>query len=145
MIILSDIDGTVADNSARRVFIERKPKNWKAYNAGMEHDKPITPICELLRTLYLQNCTIIFVTGREEIFREVTEKWLRAHRLDFYQSLIMREEKDYRDDAVVKSEFLEYIRALHGEPSIVLDDRKKVVDMWRAQGIKCLQVEEGNF
>jgi len=27
----------------------------------------------------------------------------------------------------------------------VLDDRDQVVNMWREQGFKCLQVAEGNF
>ena len=29
--------------------------------------------------------------------------------------------------------------------SIVLDDRKQVVDMWRSLGLTCLQVADGDF
>jgi hypothetical protein len=28
---------------------------------------------------------------------------------------------------------------------MVVDDRQKVVDMWRSLGLTCLQVAEGNF
>ena len=27
----------------------------------------------------------------------------------------------------------------------IFDDRKKVVDMWRQEGLTCFEVEEGNF
>jgi soluble P-type ATPase len=56
----------------------------------------------------------------------------------------MRKDGDNRNDTVVKREILEeliktrYIVA-------ALDDRNRVVKMWRESGIKCLQVQEGNF
>jgi len=30
-------------------------------------------------------------------------------------------------------------------PSVVFDDRDRVVKMWRENGIRCFQVAEGNF
>ena len=49
------------------------------------------------------------------------------------------------DDKIVK----ECLYRTHVEPrfnvKFVLDDRNRVVDMWRSLGLKCLQVAEGNF
>jgi hydroxymethylpyrimidine pyrophosphatase-like HAD family hydrolase len=33
--IVCDIDGTVANIEHRRQYVATKPKNWKAFNAGM--------------------------------------------------------------------------------------------------------------
>ena len=57
----------------------------------------------------------------------------------------MRKEGDNRPDEVVKEEiFNENIRGNYSV-RFVLDDRSKVVDMWRQLGLKCLQVAEGDF
>jgi hypothetical protein len=40
--------------------------------------------------------------------------------------------------------FSEYIRDKYSV-KFVLDDRQQVVDMWRRLGLKCLQVQAGDF
>jgi hypothetical protein len=57
----------------------------------------------------------------------------------------MRKKGDYRDDAVVKIELLQQIRADGFNPLIAFDDRNRVVDAWRANGIICAQVAPGDF
>ena len=56
----------------------------------------------------------------------------------------MRGAEDHRPDHVVKREILN-----NGIDKtkvwFVLDDRKSVVDMWRKSGLRCLQVQEGDF
>jgi hypothetical protein len=62
-----------------------------------------------------------------------------------YDHLFMRPEKDMRPDNIVKAElFDQYVRD-NFDVRFVLDDRDQVVDMWRAMGIKTLQVEPGAF
>jgi len=59
--------------------------------------------------------------------------------------LYMRTEGDYRDDAVVKYElYVQYIAPTF-DVAVVLDDRNRVVRMWRQVGLTCLQVEDGDF
>ena len=57
----------------------------------------------------------------------------------------MRAEGDYRADDVVKGELLDRILADGYHPELVFDDRTRVVNMWRARGIMCAQVAEGDF
>jgi hypothetical protein len=40
---------------------------------------------------------------------------------------------------------LDKIRLDGYNPTLVFDDRSRVVEMWRKNGIKCFQVAEGNF
>ena len=57
----------------------------------------------------------------------------------------MRPEGDYRPDYQVKQEMLNSLKAEGFEVLFTVDDRKQVVDMWRRNGITCLQCAEGNF
>ena len=57
----------------------------------------------------------------------------------------MREDDDFRSDDVLKSEFLDTMRKDGFDPSVAFDDRQQVVDMWRARGLTCIQVAEGDF
>lgn len=87
---------------------------------------------------------VILMSGRKSEYREVTEKWLGHHRFD-YDYFYMRADGDDRNDAIVKDELFEKYIAGKFNVDFVLDDRNRVVDMWRAKGLKCLQVAPGDF
>jgi hypothetical protein len=57
----------------------------------------------------------------------------------------MRPEKDRRDDDIIKFELLHKLREDGWDPVMAFDDRDRIVRMWRANGIPCLQVAEGDF
>jgi len=57
----------------------------------------------------------------------------------------MRKDNDFRPDEEIKKEI--YNNFIKDDYNIffVLDDRTKVVNMWRSLGLTCLQVADGNF
>lgn len=57
----------------------------------------------------------------------------------------MRKNGDYRADDVVKREWLTIGLIPRGRVLCAFDDRKRVVDMWRSEGITCYQVAPGDF
>jgi hypothetical protein len=59
--------------------------------------------------------------------------------------LLMRKEGDFRQDYIVKKEI--YDRDIREAYKILfcIDDRKQVTDMWREQGLVCLQCADGLF
>ena len=59
--------------------------------------------------------------------------------------LYMRKEGDFRPDAKVKEELLNQIRSDGYEPILAFEDRQRVVDMWRRNGIQCCQVAPGDY
>ena len=87
---------------------------------------------------------IIICTGREEFYREVTHNWLEKYGVS-YDLMLMRRTKDYRSDDIVKKEMLDEMRAIGYNPTLVFDDRDRVVKMWRENGLRCFQVAEGDF
>lgn len=144
MIIVFDIDGTLANVDHRRQFVATKPKNWPAWNAGMKNDSVHEDIAFLLDSFAEKDCVIILCSGRGEESRAVTEQWLADNDLPFRQ-LYMRSEGDYRKDSIVKVELLQQIRKDWGNPFLWFDDRKQVVDAIRAEGVRVLQVAPGDF
>jgi len=144
-VVVFDIDGTIADNSHRQHHLMGGKKDWKSYNATMSKDGLIEDVAVLLITLAMNN-HIILCTGREEVYREVTQRWLEEQYLARYaKDIFMRPEKDYRSDAIVKVELLNAIKAKYVKPWLWFDDRQQVVDAIRAQGIRVLQVAPGDF
>jgi hypothetical protein len=53
----------------------------------------------------------------------------------------MRASDDNRADDVVKNEIFERDVAPFYNVQFTVDDRQRVVDMWRAKGLTCLQVD----
>ena len=80
-----------------------------------------------------------------ESARTETEAWLRRHGIAGWVELHMRPVGDYRRDDLVKRELYEALIANHYRVELVLDDRTRVVKMWRSLGLTCLQVAEGDF
>ncbi|WP_424244118.1 hypothetical protein Dip510_001310 [Elusimicrobium posterum] len=144
-VVFFDIDGTLADITHRRHYVEGGKKNWAAFNKNMDRDIPNTPIVELYNTLWDSGMyEVIILSGREDVNRKVTEQWLTWNEIPFGR-LLMRKKGDYRPDNIIKEEFLTAIRAEGKEVLFVIDDRQQVVDMWRRNGVTCLQCAPGDF
>jgi len=79
---------------------------------------------------------IIIVSGRHETCNEDTVKWLELYSIPF-DFLFMRRKDDNRSDTVVKQEILNIILDHIPKEHIkfVLDDRPKVIRMWKENGL----------
>lgn len=143
-IIVFDVDGTLADIEHRRHWIDCRPKNWKAFFAVQHEDPPHEEIVWMAKALKDANTKIIICSGRSAEFRKVTETWLLEQGVSF-DEVFMRHIGDHRPDYAVKVELLEEIREKYGEPYLWVDDRKTVVEAIRNQGVRVLQVCEGDY
>ena len=143
-VIVFDIDGTLANIEHRRAFVASKPKNWKAFTAGIPNDTPHEDIVFLAQLFFAQGNKVILCSGRGEESRTVTEKQMKDFGVDF-NALYMRPARDHRADNLVKVELLADIRKDFGNPFLWFDDRNQVVDAIRAEGVRVLQVAPGNF
>lgn len=130
-----DIDGTLA----------HIPEGGRSpYDGERVHEDVLDhAVAAVVNTLSTEN-HIVIMSGRDEQYRAVTEKWLLDNGVNF-DALFMRPAGDRRKDHVVKLElFNRHVRdvwAVRG----VFDDRNRVVQMWRSIGLKCFHVQEGNF
>lgn len=132
--ILVDIDGTLAIHNGR-----------SPYDDSKIHTDLVDEVVRDLVNRHKHDHKIIIMSGRDNgKARLATAKWLMRHNIEF-DRLFMRPAGDTRNDAVVKNELFEEYVAPNWHVRFALDDRNRVVDMWRAKGIKTLQVEPGDF
>jgi len=132
---LFDIDGTLALRGDRGPFDYDR----------VEEDAVNEAVRVVLYALSGAGYRPVLMSGRPERARALTERWLRDRVGVPYDGLLMRADGDNRPDWVVKHElFVERVSpnyVVHG----VFDDRNQVVGMWRAIGLPCFQVAEGDF
>jgi phosphoglycolate phosphatase-like HAD superfamily hydrolase len=141
-IVIFDIDGTLADVSERIHHVKKKPKNWNAFFQGMAQDKAIHSMVRLCNILYDSEIRIILCSGRNEEHRPQTIQWLAQQGVN-YHDLILRRDGDMRSDVIVKREMLAGIE--RNKILFVVEDRSRVVEMWRSEGLVCLQCAPGEF
>ena len=153
MDIIFDIDGTLLNIQHRVHHLHKTPPDWKSFNSSMGGDRPIPEMVELLHILGNEKRNrLIFCSGRGEQTRSITEKQItrllssisnkeNANGINLY----LRGLTDFRDDSVVKSDLYDQMMVDGFKPIIVFEDRTSVVKMWRARGLRCLQVAEANF
>lgn len=142
--IIVDIDGTLADCSHRVHHLQSTPKDWDAFYAGCAHDSTIEGVYHLLSCVeFVGDIALLFVTGRPERTRVDTEEWL-SNRIS-WTKLVMRSNGDRRADDVLKREIYERDIAPYYDVLFCLEDRSRVVKMYRSLGVPCLQVAEGDF
>lgn len=138
--IIVDVDGTLAQNAGKRHV-------YDFVSAG--GDVPNVPVVTTVKALQSGDkrvpIVVLVVSGREDQYRDVTETWLSQVADVPYNTLLMRKTGDRRHDDIVKEEI--YHNEIEGKYNVlvVLDDRTRVVNMWRRMGLTCFQVAEGNF
>ena len=134
-VVLFDLDGTLALRTVRG------PYDW----LEAASDTPNGPVVTILQSLAATGHGIIYVSGRPEEARALTEEWIERE-IGVLAPLFMRPSGDSRKDTVVKREIYEvHIRPLY-DVVAVFDDRTQVVRMWREQlGLPCFQVADGDF
>ncbi|NUR27144.1 MAG: AAA family ATPase [Catenulispora sp.] len=132
--VLCDIDGTLADNK------NRGPYDW----GKVETDELIIATADALVAFAARGDRIILMSGRSEDVREATERWLAAQGVA-YDELWMRKSGDTRGDDVVKNELFDAHVRHRFAVRVVLDDRSRVVALWRRMGLACWQVDYGDF
>lgn len=152
--IIVDIDGTISNYQHRKHYIgsilrERhdcyESAQWDNFNKACVDDKPITEVISILKwARNASNTKIILMTGRNDKYRGETIAWLARHNVK-YDRLLMRRYGDTRSDVDVKIELYNQRVAPNHHVLFVLEDRDKVVEMWRELGLRCLQVAKGEY
>lgn len=141
-IVIFDIDGTLADISGREHHVRRHPKNWKAFFEGMAEDKAVASMVRLCNILFEAGVYVILCSGRNEEHRPQTVEWLGLMGVKYHE-IRLRADGDMRSDVKAKREMLRDIDK--SKILFIVEDRSRVVEMWRSQGLTCLQCAPGDF
>lgn len=141
--VICDLDGTLSDCRARQHLVINSPKRWDEFYDQCDQDplnRPVAVIVNSVAHLY----RVLLVSGRVERVRGKTVQWLEHHNVP-YDALFMRPDGDHIEDDKLKERILDTDILPFYDVAFALDDRDRVVAMWRRRGITCLQVAAGNF
>jgi hypothetical protein len=134
-IAVIDLDGTVADVRHRLHHLQRRPKDWVAFFAGIPDDQPLVEGLAVARTLAADH-QLVYLTGRPERHRHATQEWLRRHDLPPGR-LMMRRDGDRRPARIAKLALLRSLGGF-GQVAVLVDDDPDVCAAARAAGFPVL-------
>ena len=141
--IISDVDGTIAHMNGKR-----GPFDWKKVGVD-DIDQPMIDTLKAWKFYgkfdkESPEVHIIVCSGRDSSCRQETLDWMDAAEVP-YDKLFMRPAGDFRKDSLIKEEI--YENEIKGKYNVIMvyDDRDQVVTLWRSLGLKCAQVEPGQF
>jgi len=148
--IIFDLDGTLALIDKRR-DLSRKPNgkiDFKILHdpSNIHLDEPNLPVVKMARLFAEDGFNIVIFSGRSDKTATATVSWLSQNKVPF-NKLVMRPHKtmNFIPDEVLKKQMLDDAPFDIDDIFMVVDDRQKVVDMWRNLGLTVFQVAPGDF
>ena len=164
--IIFDLDGTLANIDSRR-DISMKPNgrlDWNVFaapNSILALDKPNAPVIKMAQMFKADGFKIVIFSGRNDRGFDATVQWLDDFKVPF-ALLVMRPDKfkdkswpiadgnpatpdmRFMPDEILKKKMLDAFVDIN-DVFLVVDDRDKVVKMWRDLGLNTFQVAPGDF
>ena len=163
--VIFDLDGTLADIDVRRNKAT-KPNgklDWDVFfdADNIKLDKPNHPVIKTAQMFHDNGFRVVIFSGRNDRSFHTTVEWLKIHEVP-HDLLVMRPDKfkdkswpiadgnpatpdmRFMPDDILKKKMLDTFVDID-DVFLVVDDRNKVVDMWRSLGLNTFQVAPGDF
>ena len=164
-VVIFDLDGTLANIDERRKLSTKSngKLDWDIFfdSNNIKLDIPNPPVVKCAQMFSDQGFKIIIFSGRNDRSFHTTTDWLNEHNIPF-DLLVMRPDKfkdeswpvadgnpatpamRFMPDEILKKEMLDTFVDID-DVFLVVDDRDKVVKMWRDLGLNTFQVAPGDF
>ena len=164
--VIFDLDGTLANIDVRKDK-SLKPNgklDWNIFAAPdsiTNWDAPNEPVIKMAQLFKNDGYKIVIFSGRNDRGFFATRDWLKKHNVPF-DLLVMRPDKfqskawpiahgnpatpdmRFMSDEILKKAMLDTFVDIN-DVFLVVDDRDKVVKMWRDLGLNTFQVAPGDF
>ena len=169
--VIFDLDGTLAFIDKRRLKAGspsgKSPTpskmNWDVFfdPDNIKLDTPNQPVIKLAQMFKADGFKVVIFSGRNDRSFDTTKQWLKKFNVPF-DLLVMRPDKFKSDswpiadgnpatpdmrfmpDDILKKKMLDTFVDIN-DVFLVVDDRQKVVDMWRNLSLNTWQVAPGDF
>jgi phosphoglycolate phosphatase-like HAD superfamily hydrolase len=126
-----DVDGVLADVTHRLHHLRARPQRWERFFQAADRDPLLVEGADRLRAALVDH-DVLYLTGRPERTRRLTERWLARHDLPT-GPLVMRSDDDHRPARWMKREVLRRLSATRDIVSVI-DDDPAVVAVLEADG-----------
>ena len=144
--VVFDLDGTLFNCEHRQEHARKG--NWDEFHSRCIFDDIFDDAVTFARLLSKDFYHIVGLTGRNEEYRSLTDAVLHKNKIPVTR-LLMRPDGDWRPDHELKptvlAEYFGNIEEALKHVLVILEDRDKVVKVWRNLGFRCWQVQEGNY
>lgn len=139
--IVVDLDGTLANIEHRLHFVQQKKKQFEKFYAATYQDSMNKWCYELIMAANNSGIRVFIVSARPNRLFLTTAQWLvqRGIPQGHIELVLLRGEKDFTPDHELKRNWLRGNPKIKQHILFVVDDRQRVVDMWREEGLVCLQ------
>ena len=169
--VIFDLDGTLANIDARRLKAGSpsgktptpSKMDWDVFfdPDNIKLDTPNDPVIKMAQLFKKDGFKIVIFSGRNDRSFDTTKQWLNQNDVPF-DLLVMRPDKFKSDswpiadgnpatsdmrfmpDDILKKKMLDTFVDIN-DVFLVVDDRDKVVNMWRDLGLNTFQVAPGDF
>ena len=141
--VVVDLDGTLADVNHRIPLVKTDHPDWDEFYKRVADDKLNVWCKKLIKGMRESGHRVVIVSARPQTLLEVTSSWLYKHGVIVDNIFMLREVNkgkiDFTPDRELKRRWL----AKYGKERVLfaVDDRQRVVDMWREEGVVCLQCQ----
>ena len=146
--IIFDLDGTLADINARRILATKSngKLDWNKFfdPDNIKLDVPNDHVVKMAQLFADDGFNIVIFSGRSDGTINTTKSWLVRNKIPFHRLVMRDKDRLFMPDDQLKKQFLDEHLDID-DVFLVVDDRQKVVDMWRSLGLKVFQVADGNF
>jgi hypothetical protein len=138
-----DIDGVLSDAASRQHYLESPRRDWRAFFDACGDD-PVIEEVKVLLDLLDRDLLIVLLTARPERVHPLTEAWLEHYEIR-WDLLITRGWGDYEVARDFKQLTAWELRDAGFELRLAIEDDRRNVEMFRAEGIPCLYKHSGYY
>ena len=146
--VIFDLDGTLALIETRREMamkIDGKIDFDIFHDSkNIQFDKPNWPVIRMAELFADDGFNIVIFSGRPDTTEAATRQWLSQVGVPYHKLVMRDNERYFKPDEILKKQMLDDHLDID-DVFCVVDDRQKVVDMWRENGLTCFQVDQGDF
>ena len=133
MIVLCDLEGTLANSAWREPLIELS--GWHTYHGQHMEDAPIQRIVDFINVLAFK-WDVVCITERPVTYYQSTLRWLHQSKVTI-SGLLMRPEDNWMPVPELK---LLLAAPILAKLAFVVDDQDHVLERFRAHNITTLHV-----
>lgn len=136
--VVFDLDGTLCNLNHRLKYILSFPKQSEKFHTSCVDDTLVPRVFEMYELFRNNGYSMVILTCRPKKYEALTIEWLSRHNVK-YDLLISSDKQELTDDKAKKF-YKDNVIEPKYEIAFAVDDRKCVIDMWREEGITCLDV-----
>ena len=153
MLVVFDLDGTLADVTHRLHYIRPNPpidpvtgkkvkRRFDLFHHACVDDGVVEPVAYLYRQFVANpDVTVIVLSGRDAATLDKTKQWFVDNDLPMPDDMILKNGDQHARDVDQKRAIADQLERRYGRKiDMVFEDRQRVVAMWKERGTFVMDV-----